>query len=69
MQLQTGAEHCGNMIGRGISKRGCIFVIWLLLNVGITSRKCHKTIYVLYSSTAREEEGGTALRLIFCSSE
>ena len=23
MQLQTGAEHCGNMITRGIIKRGC----------------------------------------------
>jgi hypothetical protein len=58
MQLKTCAEHCGNMIRRGIAVGN------LLLNVGITSRKCHKAIYVLYSSTAREEEGGTALKVV-----
>ncbi len=36
-------------------------------NLAVVKRRdfiseCHKTIYVLYSSTAREEEGGTALK-------
>ncbi len=34
-----------------------------VLNVGTTFRKCHKTIYVLYSSTPGEEECGTALKV------
>jgi hypothetical protein len=55
MQLQTGAETRSDVASLNVAVGNLA-----VLNLGITSRKCHKTIYVLYSSTAGEEEYGTA---------
>ena len=56
MQLHTGAEHMGNVGNRGILK--WLQLLWMLLNVRITSRKCLRTVIhsVQHSSTGLFEQ-------------